>query len=124
MKLKGNEIAVIGYALRFPMAKDVNEFWNNLKLGIDCISHTNDEAGDNIVKSFGKMDGIYDFDADLFKIPEHDAVSMDPQQRWLTSLSYEALENSGNSLHYFKYQFGYAIIGLGLLLCTAKITYK
>ena len=98
MKLKGNEIAVIGYALRFPMAKDVNEFWNNLKLGIDCISHTNDEAGDNIVKSFGKMDGIYDFDADLFKIPEHDAVSMDPQQRWLTSLSYEALENSGHRI--------------------------
>ena len=41
----------------------------------------------------------------------------------LSASAPKALENSGNSLHYFKYQFGYAIIGLGLLLCTAIIDY-
>lgn len=41
----------------------------------------------------------------------------------LSASAPKALENSGNSLHYFKYQFGYAIIGLGLLLFTAIIDY-
>jgi acyl transferase domain-containing protein len=42
-KMTGLEIAVIGMAGRFPGAKNIDEFWNNLKNGIESISFFSDE---------------------------------------------------------------------------------
>ena len=33
-----NEMAIIGMALKFPMANDVLQFWNNLKAGRDSVT--------------------------------------------------------------------------------------
>jgi acyl transferase domain-containing protein len=38
----GFEIAVIGMAGRFPGAKDIEEFWQNLRNGIESISFFTD----------------------------------------------------------------------------------
>ena len=99
MEYNENDIAVIGYSLRFPKADNADEFWENLQKGMDCISHTSDTNTNNaIVRSYGRIEGIYDFDADFFDVSEHDAAFMDPQQRWLITLCYEAMENSGHKI--------------------------
>src|SRR5947199_10763198 len=36
-------IAVVGMAGRFPRARDVAEFWRNIREGIDCISFFSDQ---------------------------------------------------------------------------------
>ena len=39
----GFEIAIIGMAGRFPGAKNTNEFWQNLRDGVESISFFSDE---------------------------------------------------------------------------------
>jgi acyl transferase domain-containing protein len=43
IKYNGLEIAVIGMAGRFADAANVEEFWNNLKNGVESISFLSDE---------------------------------------------------------------------------------
>jgi phthiocerol/phenolphthiocerol synthesis type-I polyketide synthase E len=39
----GSEIAIIGLSCRFPGAKTPEEFWKNLRDGVESISFLNDE---------------------------------------------------------------------------------
>jgi acyl transferase domain-containing protein len=39
----GLEIAVIGMAGKFPGAKDIDEFWENLKNGVESVTVFSDE---------------------------------------------------------------------------------
>ncbi|SHO52322.1 type I polyketide synthase [Anaerocolumna xylanovorans] len=93
------DIAVIGYSCRFPKANTADEFWENLKNGRDCITRSSDKTDKKeIINAFGKLDNIYDFDANFFGISENTAAMMDPQQRMLLTICYEALENSGHRI--------------------------
>lgn len=99
MKFKDTDIAIIGYAVNFPMCNTIDEFWKNLVEGKNCISHDGykDENKD-MVYAYGRLNNIYDFDAKFFKILERDAEKMDPQQRKLIELCYEAMENAGHKI--------------------------
>jgi acyl transferase domain-containing protein/acyl carrier protein len=101
------EIAVIGMAGRFPGAKNIDAFWENLKKGIESISHFSDdeliEAGappevvkhPHYVKAKGILEDIDCFDADFFGYPPREAERMDPQIRILHECCWEALERAG-----------------------------
>jgi len=104
----GFEIAVIGMAGRFPGAKNIDEFWYNLKNGIESISFLTDEelkeAGvgadlinnPNYVRSRGGiLEGKEYFDASFFNYTPAEAEVMDPQARIFHECSWEALENAG-----------------------------
>lgn len=103
----GNEIAVIGLAGRFPGAKNIEAFWENLKKGIESISHFSDdellEAGvspealkhPDYVKAKGILEDIDCFDSDFFGYPPREAERMDPQIRILHECSWEAFERAG-----------------------------
>ncbi|NIM10749.1 MAG: acyltransferase domain-containing protein [Candidatus Aminicenantes bacterium] len=103
----GLEIAVIGMAGRFPGAKDIHEFWNNLKNGVEAISFFTDgelvEAGidpglvknRHYVKAKGVLEGIEYFDASFFDYSTWEAEVMDPQFRVLHECCWEALEDAG-----------------------------
>ncbi|HKG20611.1 MAG TPA: beta-ketoacyl synthase N-terminal-like domain-containing protein, partial [Blastocatellia bacterium] len=39
----GDEIAVIGLSARFPQARNADEFWNNLRRGVESITFFSDE---------------------------------------------------------------------------------
>jgi len=103
----GLEIAVIGMAGRFPGAKNTDEFWDNLKKGVETISFFSDReleemglgpilANDSdYVKAKGIMGDIEYFDAAFFGYAPFEAELMDPQLRFFHECSWEALEDAG-----------------------------
>ncbi len=100
-------IAVIGMAGRFPKSKSVAEFWQNLRNGVECISHfTDEELADSgvdpaflrdptYVKSYGWLDGVDLFDPGFFDITPREAEIMDPHVRLLLETAWETLEDAG-----------------------------
>lgn len=103
----GLEIAVIGMDGRFPGAKNIEEYWQNLKNGVESISFFSDEelrrAGidsellqdPNYIKAKGVLDDIEYFDSSFFDYTPREAELMDPQMRLLHEVAYHALEDAG-----------------------------
>ena len=100
-------IAVIGQAARFPGAPHIDEFWQNLKHGLESMSFFSDgeltAAGveekeltrPDYVKARGVLEESRCFDAPFFSYSPAEAQNMDPQLRILHECSWEALENAG-----------------------------
>ncbi|GAB1540092.1 hypothetical protein NUACC21_27610 [Scytonema sp. NUACC21] len=100
-------IAVIGLVGRFPGAKNVEEFWQNLCDGQESISFFSDEelAASGIdpawlndpqyVKAGARLSNIEMFDASFFDFSPREAEIMDPQHRILLECAWQALENAG-----------------------------
>jgi phthiocerol/phenolphthiocerol synthesis type-I polyketide synthase E len=100
-------IAVVGFSCRFPGAKNSDEFWHNLRDGVDSIRRFSTEelvsAGvpdewlndSNFVRAGALLDNIDLFDAEFFKYSPREAVSIDPQQRIFMETAWEALEHAG-----------------------------
>ncbi|MGE5343974.1 MAG: amino acid adenylation domain-containing protein [Candidatus Omnitrophota bacterium] len=101
------DIAVIGMAGRFPGAKNIDQFWENLKNGVESISFFTDEeligAGlpsetvqaPNYVKAKGVLEDIEYFDAAFFNFNPAESVVMDPQLRVLLECGWETFEHAG-----------------------------
>ncbi|MEV7086136.1 amino acid adenylation domain-containing protein [Streptomyces sp. NPDC093085] len=104
------KIAIIGIGCRFPGgAGDHRAFWQNLLDGKDCIRPTprdrydvttlgsRDKAkpGRLVGGRGGYIDGFDEFDPAFFGISPREAEHMDPQQRKLLEVSWEALEDGG-----------------------------
>ncbi|WP_193197111.1 type I polyketide synthase [Nostoc sp. MG11] len=102
-----DEIAIIGINGRFPGANNVDKFWENLRDGVESISHFTDEellaAGieptllndPNYVKAGSIMEGIELFDAAFFGFTPREAEITDPQHRIFLESAWEALESAG-----------------------------
>lgn len=105
--LTGFEIAVIGMSGRFPGAKNLDEFWENLKSGVESISFFSteelEEAGiqpellkdPNYVKAKGILGDFDYFDAVFFGYTPKETELMDPQVRIFHECAWEALEDAG-----------------------------
>ncbi|MFA1547960.1 type I polyketide synthase [Actinomadura chokoriensis] len=101
------DIAVIGMAGRFPQARDVTEFWRNLRSGKISLEHLGEadlrERGvprelisdPQYVAAGNLLDGIELFDADFFGYGPREAELIDPQHRILLECAWTALENAG-----------------------------
>ncbi|KAL6854018.1 polyketide synthase [Trichoderma novae-zelandiae] len=106
-----DDIAIVGLALRFPGdATSPQKLWDVLerkesqwsefpkdRLNIDGYYHpSNERLGSLSFRGAHFMkDDIRAFDAPFFSIPTEEANAVDPQQRMLLEISYEALENAG-----------------------------
>ena len=102
-------IAIVGLACRLPGAPDPDAFWRLLRDGVDAIQEVPRERWDldllfDADKSVpGKMSTRYggfladvgSFDASFFGISPREAIDIDPQQRLMMELSWEALEDAG-----------------------------
>jgi acyl transferase domain-containing protein len=114
----GSEIAICGMAARFPGASDIAAFWENLKNGVDSISHfTNEEvlaagedpdtaADPNYVPARAVLDGVELFDAGFFGFTPREAEILDPQARVLLECAWEALEEAGYDTQRFQGSIG------------------
>lgn len=103
-------IAIVGMGIRFPGGADgPHEFWELLVSGRDGITEIPadrwdvdamfDPDPDVRAKSYTRWGGFIDdvdrFDAPFFGISPREAVSMDPQQRILLEVAWEAIEDAG-----------------------------
>ena len=112
-------IAIIGMAGRFPGARNIQEFWSNLKSGVESISFFSDEElaasgidvksirnKPNYVRAAGVLSDADLFDAALFGVSPREAELMDPQHRLLLEYTWEALENAGYDPESYKGSIG------------------
>jgi acyl transferase domain-containing protein len=101
------DIAVIGMACRLPGADDPDQYWRNLREGVESITFfTDDElsrrgvapellANPKYVKAAGVFRDGEGFDASFFGYNAREAEIMDPQHRHFLEVSYHALEDAG-----------------------------
>lgn len=101
-----SDIAIIGMALRVPGARSVDEFWSNLRNGVESIETRTVEqllaAGEspdtirrkNYVPRAAELPGLENFDAEFFGFSPKEAAIMDPQHRQFLECAWEALEDS------------------------------
>ncbi|KAI0190564.1 amino acid adenylation domain protein [Astrocystis sublimbata] len=91
--------SIIGMAGRFPGAKTIDEFYENLMEGYSGITETDYDKetlpGNIWVKKAGTLQDIEDFDPKFWNISEEEATDMDPQQRLFLEVAYEALTDAG-----------------------------
>ncbi len=126
-----NAVAIIGMSGRFPMADDLNAFWENLQAGRDCIGEIPPERWDwraaaaeagitheaTGLRWGGFINGIDQFDARFFGISPREALRMDPQQRLLMLYAWKAIEDAGYA------PGSLAGSNLGLFIATAPSGY-
>jgi acyl transferase domain-containing protein len=118
-------IAIVGMAGRFPRARNLDEFWRNLRDGVEAISFFTDEElraagvdsallGDPAyVKANAILEDVELFDASFFGINHREAEIMDPQHRIFLECAWEALENAGYTSDSYQARIGvYAGHGL------------
>ena len=103
------DVAVIGLAGRYPGAENVQEFWNLLKEGKNCITEIPEERwdwreyfdaekgkeGTTYTKWGGFIKDIDKFDPLFFHISPKEAEMMDPQERLFLETAYASIEDSG-----------------------------
>lgn len=119
-----NAIAIVGMAGRFPKARDIDTFWNNLLEGRVAYSELDEAelrengvpermlANPDFVRKSYDVDGIEEFDAGLFGFTPREAEITDPQQRMLLECCHEALENAGYAPEHYSGAIGvYAGVG-------------
>ncbi|MFG2720100.1 acyltransferase domain-containing protein [Streptomyces sp. NPDC048416] len=91
-------IALVGIGCRFPGGPDPAAFWQLLSEGRDAVGPVpaarRELLGDK-VRWGGFIDGIDQFDPLFFGISPREVVQMDPQQRLILELAWEALEDAG-----------------------------
>jgi acyl transferase domain-containing protein len=103
-----NGVAIIGMAGRFPGARNVREFWQNLLAGKETISFfapdelefaPNEPAGirndPHYVRARGVLNDAETFDVGFFGINPREAELMDPQHRVFLETAWEAFEDAG-----------------------------
>lgn len=105
-------IAIIGMSGRYPRAEGLDEYWDNLRSGRDCITeipphrwpvegfHAPDRntalrAGQSYCKLGGFVESFARFDLDFFGIPAAEASATDPQELVLLEAVWTLLENAG-----------------------------
>jgi acyl transferase domain-containing protein/acyl carrier protein len=96
-------IAIIGLAGRYPGARNLTEFWNNLAQGRDCITDLPqgrwpvDRDYKGAVRNCrgGFLDGVDEFDPLFFNINPREAEFMDPQERLFLQCVHATLEDAG-----------------------------
>ncbi len=103
-------IAIVGTACRLPgNVRSPDEMWEMLLEGRDCVTEipssrfdidavydaNQDVAGCSYTRRGAFMTGVESFDLDFFGIPVAEARAMDPHQRLLLEVAYEAFHDAG-----------------------------
>lgn len=103
-------IAIVGAACRFPGGvQSLEAYWDLLREGVDAVAPVPTERFD-VSATFrtggegdphratmrgGFIDRVDEFDAGFFRIAPREAESLDPQQRLMLEIAWEAFEHAG-----------------------------
>ena len=106
---RGEPIAIVGMACRFPGAPDISAFWRLLEEGGNAVQEgvpgsgvgrvgalfPNDTGQIQACRFGAYLDEIDLFDAGFFRISPVEAQFLDPQQRMMLETCWRALEDAG-----------------------------
>jgi acyl transferase domain-containing protein/acyl carrier protein len=120
-------LAIVGIGCRFPGGADgPDRFWDLLASGVDAITEVprdrwdadlaynpeTNRPGKTSSRWGGFIAGIDRFDAGFFGITPREAAQMDPQQRMLLEVGYEAIEDAGEQLERLSGEFVGVFVGI------------
>ena len=102
-------IAIIGVSGRFPDAPTLDAYWDNLAAGHNAVREVpharfdpthlyrpdEDRPGTVVSRWGGFLDGLDQFDPLFFRLSPREAEQMDPQQRLILEVAWEAFEQAG-----------------------------
>ena len=104
-------IAIIGVSCRFPSAPQLDALWDLLRSGQDAVCDTFDERRLGIAQARdanwvdrikalrgGLLPDVDAFDAEAFDISAREACLIDPQQRLVLEVAWEALDDAGQTM--------------------------
>ncbi len=103
-----SDIAIVGMGLHVPGADTPEQFWRNLRNGVESVQEVTEadlvEAGvspfdfqdPRYVPRGAFLDRVADFDPEFFGLGPKEAAIMDPQHRHFLEVCWEALERSGH----------------------------
>ena len=103
-----SDIAIVGMAARLPGARNIGEFWRNVRDGVESVqTYTDDQLlaegeppeylrHSNYVRSGGPLPGMELFDGEFFGFSPKESAIMVPQHRHFLECAWEALENAGH----------------------------
>lgn len=109
-KHKRDDIAIIGVAAKMPKADTADQFWQNLRNGVDAIgslppereadseaflTHFGLTEMDGEHPPYGYLDEIDKFDSNFFRLSPKEASLMDPNQRLFLETAHAAIEDAG-----------------------------
>ncbi|MGO1070379.1 SDR family NAD(P)-dependent oxidoreductase [Lysobacter sp. CA199] len=105
------DIAIIGLAGRYPQAETLEAFWENLRLGRDCVEEIPADRPDIAAKfrfqagdatranSYSRWGGflrdVDRFDPLFFNISPKEAENIDPNERLFLEIASQAIEDAG-----------------------------
>jgi len=108
---RDDDVAIVGLAGRYPKAETLEEFWENLKQGRDCIEEIPQARSDLVEKfrfqsgaatqgkSYGKWGGflrdVDHFDPAFFNISPKEAENIDPNERLFLEIAALTIEDAG-----------------------------
>jgi acyl transferase domain-containing protein len=104
-------LAIVGLSGRYPMADDLDEFWDNLRQARDCVTEIpasrwdhsgyfephSRRPGSSYSKWGGFLSDIDRFDPLFFNIPPREARLMDPQERLFLETAWHTIEDAGHT---------------------------
>ncbi|EST38605.1 hypothetical protein N566_06530, partial [Streptomycetaceae bacterium MP113-05] len=102
-------MAIVGVAGRYPGARDLEEFWEVLRNGRDCLGEIPADRwevedwyapepgtpGRSYLRRGGFIEDVDRFDTLFFNIPPQQAKLMDPHERQFLEVAWSALEDGG-----------------------------
>ena len=111
-------IAIIGMAGRFPGARNVDQFWQNLRNGVESVSFFSDDElrasgvdpalldKPDYVKAAGVLEDVDQFDGRFFDYSPKQAEIIEPQHRFFLECAWEVLETAGYNPEAYKGKIG------------------
>jgi acyl transferase domain-containing protein len=102
-----DDVAIVGMSVRLPKAGSLDEFWANLRDGVECTTTFTDGEllaagvppdllGDpRLVRVRPILDDPALFDAGFFGYSPREAELIDPQQRLFLECAWDAIESAG-----------------------------
>jgi acyl transferase domain-containing protein/surfactin synthase thioesterase subunit len=112
------DIAIIAMSGRFPGSNNIEQFWQNIRDGVESIRFFSEEellaAGvkperfnnPNYVRASGTPSDIDMFDASFFGCSPKDAIEIDPQQRLFLECAWEVIERGGYNPNVYEGSIG------------------